>query len=147
MKELSSKGCYNNDDGTSALKSEQDPKRKYGPDVMLPKRTKSAYFIFSNENMKSVMDKEKPKVTEATQKLSQMWKVLPEKKMKIYEQKNQADKKRYEKQLADLMKKGYFTMDDGTKSSEHTAKPIKTKASKSVKSNGDTPMKSQEAVK
>lgn len=44
------------------------------------------------------------------------------------------------------MKKGYFIMDDGSKSSEHTAKPIK-KASKSDKSNGDAPIKSQEIAK
>ena len=48
--------------------------------------------------------------------------------------------------MADLMKKGYFIMDDGSKSSEHTAKPIK-KASKSDKSNGVAPIRSQEIAK
>ena len=91
MKEFTSKGQYTNDDGTSALKSELDPKRKYGPDVMLPKKTKSAYFIFTNENMRTIIEKEKLKLTDAAKKISQMWKALPEKKIKIYEQKSQAD--------------------------------------------------------
>lgn len=97
MQELTDKGYFNNDDGINALKSEKDPKRKYGPTVMLPKNTKSAYFIFMIENMKIILEKDKMKVTEATKKIAEMWKVLPEKKVKLYEQKKQADRKRYEK--------------------------------------------------
>jgi hypothetical protein len=146
MTELTSKGFFTNEDGTSALKSEKDPKRKYGPGVMLPKKPKSAYFIFQNDNLKTVMEKEKIKMTEAVKKISQMWKSLPQKKMKVYEKKNQVDIKRYEKQMADLMKNGFFLMDDGTKSCDHIAKPIK-KASKSVESIKDVPMKSHDTTK
>ena len=47
--------------------------------------------------------------------------------------------------MADLIKNGFFLMDDGTKSSDYTAKPVK-KACKPVKSNGETPTKSQDTV-
>ena len=83
------------------------------------------------------MEKEKIKLTrEAVPKIALMWKSLPEKKIKVYEKKNQLESTMYELQLADLMENGFFLMDDGTKSSEHTSKNIK-KASKSEKSNED----------
>ena len=93
------------------------------------------------------MEKEKIKLTrEAIPKIALMWKSLPEKKIKVYEKKNQLESTMYEKQLADLMDKGFFLMDDGTKSSEHTAKSIK-KASKSEKTNQDVQKKSQDTIK
>ncbi len=40
------------------------------------------------------------------------------------------DKARHDKQLAELMKKGWFKIADGSKSSDHTAKPPKQKRSR-----------------
>ena len=65
------KGYFTDEKGANALKKEQDPKRKYGPDVVLPLRPVSAYVIFIKENMKSVMDKEQIKLTAASSKLAE----------------------------------------------------------------------------
>lgn len=85
MKELESKGFFTNEDGTNALKSELDPKRKYGRDVMLPKLPRSAYTFFVADNVRTLMEKEKLKSTEAITKVAKMWKSLSEKKKKPYE--------------------------------------------------------------
>ena len=64
---------------------------------MLPKKVWSAYFIFQIENLKSVIEKEKIKPNEATKRIGEIWKALPEKRMKVYEKRNMLDRKRYDK--------------------------------------------------
>ena len=50
-----------------------------------------------------------------------------------YHDLHEEDDKRYKKQLQDLDKKGFFTMDDGSKSSDHTAKIKKKRVTKTAK--------------
>ena len=51
MTEVEKKGFFTDEKGANALKKEQDPKRKYGPDVVLPSKPKTAYMIFIKENI------------------------------------------------------------------------------------------------
>ena len=64
------------------------------------------------------MEKESIKMTAASSKLAEQWRNFDEKDKKVWEKKTQTDKKRYEKQMADLMSKGFYIMEDGQKSSE-----------------------------
>ena len=64
----------------------------------------------------------------------QAWKALSEEQKAPFNKKNEDDKKRYEAQLKDLEKKGYFIMSDGTKSSDHEAPDTKRKARADTKS-------------
>ena len=49
LKEFESKGFFTNEDGTKAL--ETDPKKKYGKNVVLPKKPKNVYSIFVAKNL------------------------------------------------------------------------------------------------
>ena len=71
MTEMGKKGFFTDEKGANALKKEQDPKRKYGPDVVLPSRPKTSYMIFMSENLKSVMNKENIKMPAANSKLAE----------------------------------------------------------------------------
>jgi hypothetical protein len=59
------------------------------------------------------------------------WKKMDEKEKAPFLKSEADDLKRHERQLAELKAKGYFTMDDGTRSSEHAAKKKKSKKSRS----------------
>jgi hypothetical protein len=67
---------------------------------------------------------------EAMKLAAQKWGTFTDKDKKKYNFMHDQDVKRYEKQLQDLNKNGFFIMDDGTKSNDHIAK-IKKKRSKS----------------
>ena len=54
-----------------------------------------------------------------------MWKALSDDDKKPYNDKAAADEKRYKDQLAELEEKGYFTMPDGTKSTDQYVDPKK----------------------
>ena len=56
-----------------------------------------------------------------------MWKELGAKEKKKYDKKRESYVTKYEKQMAELDDKGYFTMDDGSKSTDHKLKVRKKK--------------------
>ena len=47
---------------------------------------------------------------------------MSDKEKKKYQDLHEKDKKRFERQLAELTKNGFFKMDDGSKSSDHKPK-------------------------
>ena len=59
---------------------------------------------------------------------------MSDKEKKKFEALHQKDQERHDKQLAELNEKGYFIMDDGSKSSDHVAKKKKDKKQSSKKS-------------
>ena len=62
------------------------------------------------------------------------WAAMSEKDKEPYTKKSEADKVRYEKQVAENLKQGWFKMADGTKSTDpNNAKLFKAKKSKSEK--------------
>lgn len=60
-------------------------------------------------------------------KAGELWAKMTDKEKAPYEKASAEDEKRYQKQLEELNKKGYFMMEDGTKSSEHKAKKKRSK--------------------
>ena len=66
-------------------------------------------------------------------KCGEIWNGLSAEEKKVYEDKNKKDTERYNQQLVNLDKFGYFIMDDGTKSSDHKSNLKKKRAKKSDK--------------
>lgn len=97
---------------------------------MVPKKPLSAYLFYTQENVNQLKEKEGCTHPEAMKKCGELWNKLEGDAKKVYEDKHDKDVLRYKGQAEDLDKKGYFIMDDGTKSSEHTAK-LKKRAKKS----------------
>ena len=115
-------------DGTKSTSTEKftDPKKKYGADCVVPKKPCSSYLIFNTANIKRIKEEEKiEKYTDAMKRVGVIWNEMSDAEKKKWESEAAKDKARYDRQLADLMKKGWFKMDDGSKSSDHTAKPPK----------------------
>ena len=52
-------------------------------------------------------------------KAGEVWGKMSEKEKKKYEDQHKKDKERYDKQMGDLNKQGWFKMEDGSKSNEH----------------------------
>ena len=77
-------------------------------------------------------------MTAASSKLAEQWKNQDEKDKKVWEKKAQTDIKRYQKQLADLLSKGFFIMEDGSKSSEFKI-ALKKKKSQVTQPKEDAP--------
>jgi hypothetical protein len=81
----------------------------------------SAYMFF-NVEYSAVIRAKNPDVTmpmgEVSKLVSEKWAAMSDAEKQPYENKNAADKKRHEKQLELLNKKGYFTLEDGSKSTD-----------------------------
>ncbi|GMM31308.1 high-mobility group nucleosome-binding protein [Martiniozyma asiatica (nom. inval.)] len=85
----------------AAVKKE---KRKKDPNA--PKRALSAYMFFAAENRDKVRaDNEGISFGEIGKKLGDMWKSMSDEDKQPYADKAEADKKRYEKEKSDYMKK------------------------------------------
>jgi hypothetical protein len=74
-----------------------DPKKKYGPDVVVPKRACSAFIFYSTEQVIKIKEKEKCSHTDAMKKVGEIWANLPEKDKKKYNDMHDKDQKRYDK--------------------------------------------------
>ena len=55
---------------------------------------------------------------EASQIVQEAWKGYSDKQKQPYEKKAEQSRERYEKQVAELAKKGFYTLEDGTKSTD-----------------------------
>jgi len=97
---------------------------------MLPKKPLSSYLYFTTDQMNKIKEKEGCTHPEAMKKAGEIWSKMSDKEKKKYTDMNTKDQARYDKQLAELNKKGFFMMEDGSKSSEHQAKQKKVKGKK-----------------
>lgn len=122
LAELESKGYFTTEDGQKSTDLYVDPKKKYGETCVVPKKPLSAYLFYTTENVNSLKEKEGCTHPEAMKKCGELWNKLSEDEKKKYEQKHDKDVLRYKQQIEDLDKKGFFIMDDGSKSSDHQAK-------------------------
>ena len=123
LKELDTKGYFINDDGVKSTDVMIDPKKKYGKDCVVPKRPISAYLAFTTDMVNKLKEKEKiEKHTDAMKRCGEIWSKYSDKEKKKYNDLHDKDVKRYDKQMLELHKKGFFIMDDGSKSSDHQAK-------------------------
>lgn len=134
LAELEKKGFFTNVDGTKSTdekpqsNSAKQLKKKYG-DVLLPKRPCSGYIFFTTNNINRVKQEENIAVhTAAMSRCGELWAKLEPKELKKYTDMHDEDVIRYENQLKELEKKGYFKMEDGSKSSDHAPKVKKVTA-------------------
>ena len=79
MEEFDKKGTFKNEDGTDAFKSEKDRKRKYGPNVMLPKAPKTSFMFFHHQKFPTLFIKGVTEITEVSNKIGEMWRGLSDK--------------------------------------------------------------------
>jgi hypothetical protein len=137
LAELEKNGFFLTDDGVKSTDLYVDPKKKYGETCVVPKKPLSAYLFYTTANVNSLKEKEGCTHPEAMKKCGELWNKLTPDEKKKYEEKHDKDVVRYKGQVHDLDKKGFFVMDDGSKSSEHIAKlkkrSKKTEASEAAK--------------
>ena len=107
-----------------------DVKKKYAKDVVKPKRPLSAYLFYSTQNVSLIKEKEKISHPLAMAKAGEAWNKMNDKQKKKYNDMHSKDVARFESQMKELDTKGYFMMDDGSKSSDHIAKVKKKRNTK-----------------
>ena len=104
-----------------------------------PKRAISAYIYFASDfSEKTRKAKPELKITEISVLAGKKWSEMSDAEKKPFVEMNEQDKARQEKQQQSLEKKGYFIMEDGSKSTDEknlpTHKRRLSKASKSLPS-------------
>lgn len=147
--ELKKNGYYTLDDGSKStdpqnadllkVKAKKVKKSKKGDESESeddthppPKRAISAWAYF-NSKMAAQFAKE-GKQKEAFQLASDLWNKMTEAEKKPYNDMNAKDKARQEKQAAELKKHGYYTLEDGSKSTDsQNAALLKVKKKKGKK--------------
>ena len=102
---------------------------------MKPTRALSSYIFFSNQEIPKIVTGQGITHKEAMKVVGAMWGGLKEEQKAPYIKMHEDDKKRYEAQLEEFKKKGYFIMSDGVKSSDVGVPSAKKK----VKSTDTTP--------
>jgi len=123
MLEFEEKGFFTKNDGTQSNHILPEKPHKFLDHVVVPKRNKSGYVLFIGDQTKIFKEKfPDMKITEIMKKAASQWSELKSDQKKVYEEGSIHDKKRYETQLNDLLTKGYFIMEDGSKSTDHQAK-------------------------
>ena len=124
MKELQSKGYFITQDGKDSRKLFVEEER--AKNAVKPPRPTSAYFYFQTQNFQ-LLKAEEPtlSVTEGAKRNGAAWKAMDAKAKAKYIALHEEDVTRFEKQTAELESKGYFTMKDGTKSTEQVQKKFK----------------------
>lgn len=103
--------------------------------ICLPKRAASSYNCFSTQWMKEMKEKDESLTgKDLMTRAGEAWSKLDDKAKQPYEKMALKDKERCDKQKADLEKKGYFILDDGSKSTDEKNIPKKkAKRTKKVK--------------
>ena len=107
--------------------------------TMKPTRALSAYIFYSNETVPK-LKKEGIDHRAAMSKAGELWGKLTDAEKKKFNDLHEKDQVRYENQKKELKEKGYFILDDGSKSSDHQVQG-KKKASKSEKKEAKSAVK------
>lgn len=135
------------EDGVKSTDIAVDPKKKFGKDVVLPKKPLSAYLFFTTDQVNKIKEKLKCTHTEAMKKAGEIWNTMNEKERKKYVDMVAKDQIRYDKQLAELNKNGYFKMEDGSKSSDHVKKQKKGKKGNEQETDEDSEVTNEKQKK
>jgi hypothetical protein len=129
-KDLAEKGFFITKDGVKSTDLPVDPKKKWGKDIICPKPARSAYSYFTAENLVKIREKHSCKHTEAMGFASKEWNSLTEKQMQPFEEAHKKDQLRHSKEEAHLVKHGWFTNEDGVKSTDMEKKIKREKKQK-----------------
>ena len=111
------------EDGTKSTDSENRHLFKFpkvtsedGDEHPAPKRAGSSWQFFNSEKVKELYAAGNGK--NAFSVSSEAWKQMDEEEKAPYEKKSQDDKARFNDQVAELSKHGYFTLADGSKTTD-----------------------------
>lgn len=117
--ELQKKGFFTFADGQQS--NHVVPKIiKFLEHVVQPKKPSSAYFHFQNQARKEILQQNPDlKITEAAKRIGELWSKVDDSERSKFEKIAAKDKIRYDNEFNDLLTLGYFTMPDGSKSSDH----------------------------
>ena len=108
-----------------------------------PKKPLGAYAFFNQERSKVYYAAGKGK--EVFGRVSEDWQKMETKDKQKYIKMNENDKKRFDKQVAELKKHGYYTLEDGSKSTDpQNAALLKVKVKKGKKDKGKDDSESDE---
>lgn len=83
-------------------------------------------MFYANEQLK-LNSLKGTKVTDKIREIAANWNAFSEKQKQKYDEFSKKDNERYQNQLTDLRKKGFFMTDDGKKSSDLPKKIIKAR--------------------
>ena len=92
-----------------------------------PKKASNPYILFLKENQARVKEQHNCGAASETAKiLGEQWKAMSDEQKKPYLEMQAAEQKRFQDQSQEMKEKGYFTLPDGSKSSDHKKKvPVK----------------------
>lgn len=107
---------------TKKSNKESDKKEEF---VLKPKKPTSAWIYFNTKTVAQLKVEKNLDQKEAFAKSAEIWKTLSEEDKKPYTDKSKADEERYKAQLKELGEKGYFTTEDGKKSTDLHVDPKK----------------------
>ena len=132
LADLEKKGFFMTEDGVKSTDLPVDARKKWGKDVVEPKRPMSAYNAFQGKNRGEIKAKNPDaKHTEMFGLMSKEWEKLSDKQKAVYEKEVKSDQERYEREYAELVKNGFFIYEkDGTSSADVQEKLRKAKAKK-----------------
>ena len=95
-----------------------------------PKKVLSPYLCFTTANVKKIAEKENLPFTQAIKKAAEMWNALNDKAKEPYLKMQAKDQLRYDNEMSQFNKTGYFTNKEGVCSSTLKAKVKKNKGDK-----------------
>ena len=126
-------------------KSKQGAEEEEEAKELQPKRAISAYIYFTNDYREELL-KEDPNYPqkEIMTAAGKRWSELDDKQKAKYLKMNADDKERQAKQLADLKSKGYFVLEDGSKSTDD--KNVPKAASRTAKKTDKSLVAKEEEV-
>ena len=111
-------------DEQSELPNSKSRKKSEKPNQ--PKKAKTSYMCFMQENAKKTMEELKTtKCSDAAKLLGERWQKMSDQEKKPYVEMVKADVARYEKQMKEFKELGYFTLEDGSKSTDPKKPPLK----------------------
>lgn len=129
-------------------KSKKSVGQEEEPQDLQPKRANGAYTFFNTDFVREARAKDPELKTSDCFKLAgEKWATMSEKQKEPYEKLALKDKARNEKQKAELAKKGYFLLEDGSKSTDPQNVPKPKKSRKRDEKSVEAPRKSAKDAK
>lgn len=102
MEEIRKKGFFTNSDGIKSTDMVVDPRKKWGKDILMPKKPLSGYIYFATANVNVLKEKEKCSHTDAMKLAGEKWSKMSEKDKKPYSVLHEKDQSRHDKQIKEL---------------------------------------------
>lgn len=131
-KQLKELGYFINKDGIkSTMLNKKGKEMEFPPNTYMPKKKTTPYMAFLKEYHE--VNKEACQgvaVGITAKKISEAWAAITDAKKKKFEDLAAKDGERYDDQINQLKKNGFFMTEDGTKSSDLTPKAPKVKRAK-----------------